>query len=228
MTAFVIVPFPPSSWRRSHVITRDAVARASIQDCPLQGATWLCVRRTDRSSVTVGLNMESAFTFLTLSPFLYSPDNFQFPSFLSFGPWRWPAPPSSDLVHLAQFFITPHAHNLTLRAIVTIANPIPLIITSATLLSSINHLDSLPTRHNNSFIPFDSNLPSSLQILSPSLIQSSPSPLKAEPSPFTCQRPPRSRRLSLVASLAPTIEFQTHPFMLFSYYTAHTNLPCHR
>ena len=41
-----------SSWRRSHVVTRDTVARASIQDCLLRGATWLCVRGTNRSSVT--------------------------------------------------------------------------------------------------------------------------------------------------------------------------------
>ena len=145
----------PSSWQCGYVVAEATVARASIQGGLLQGATWLCVCRTDWSNVTIGHRMESALIFLPLPPFLYGPDNLLIPILPILWPWRRFAPPSiSDLVHLAQCFITSRAHNVTHRPTATIANLVTLIITFAALLSSINDLDSLPTRHNNSFTPF--------------------------------------------------------------------------
>ena len=102
----------------------------------------------------VRIHMESTLIFFPLSPFLYSPDNLLIPVLPILLPWRRSAPPSiSDLVHLAQFFITSRACNLTIGTTATISNAVPSIITFTPLPSSINHLDSPPTRHNNSPIP---------------------------------------------------------------------------
>ena len=99
--------------------------------------------------------MESAFIFLPLPSFLYSPDDHLIPILSILRPLRRSVPPSiSDVIHLTQFLITSRAHNLTAGA-AAIVNPVPLIITLTAPPPSISCLDSLPIRHN-SFIPLAS------------------------------------------------------------------------
>jgi hypothetical protein len=161
--------------------------------------------------------MESTFIFLPLPPFLYSSDSLLVPVLPFLRPVATVCSSISDLVHFTQFFITPRAYNLTIGAIATIANPVPLIIYFQLIIwmdilqtQQLSHPSCL--RH---FRFFHSHTPKH-HLLPPRR------PFHLSASPVL---------LSFVSGYLSCVDpsnFNHVPFKVFFDYTAHANFSCHR